>query len=75
MQNFTFVIKHISSTTNKVVDALNRKCLLLQEFRVKTLGFENLKDMYTRDADFGESYEATENPVLRDRTPWIYYMI
>jgi hypothetical protein len=29
MQNFTFVIKHISRTTNKVVDALKRKFLLL----------------------------------------------
>jgi hypothetical protein len=46
MQNFTFVIKHISGTSNKVVDALSRKCLLLQEFRVKTLGFDDLRDMY-----------------------------
>jgi hypothetical protein len=75
MQNFTFVIKHISGTANKVVDALSRKCLLLQEFRVKTLGFENLKDMYAGDTDFGEAYEAAENPVLRDRSPWIDYMI
>jgi hypothetical protein len=75
MQNFTFVIKHISGTANKVTDALSRKCLLLQEFRVKTLGFENLKDMYARDADFGEAYEAAENPVLRDQSPWIDYMI
>jgi hypothetical protein len=29
MQNFTFVIKHISGTANKVVDALSRKCLLM----------------------------------------------
>jgi ribonuclease HI len=29
MQNFTFVIKHISRTANKVVDALSRKCLLV----------------------------------------------
>jgi hypothetical protein len=44
MQNFTFVIKHISGTANKVVDSLSRKCLLMQEFRVKTLGFDNLKE-------------------------------
>ena len=75
MQNFTFVIKHISGTANKVADALSRKCLLLQEFRVKTLGFENLRDMYAGDADFGEAYEAAENLVLRDRSPWINYMI
>jgi hypothetical protein len=29
MKNFTFVIKHIYGTANKVVDALSRKCLLL----------------------------------------------
>jgi hypothetical protein len=69
------VTKHISGTANKVADALRRKCLLLQEFRVKTLGFENLKDMYVGDTDFEEAYEAAKNPVLRDRSPWIDYMI
>jgi hypothetical protein len=69
------VIKHISGTANKVADALSRKCLMLQEFRVKTLGFEKLKDMYAGDVDFAEAYEATENPVLRDRSPWINYLI
>jgi hypothetical protein len=48
---------------------------MLQEFRVKTLGFENLRDMYAGDADFGEAYEAAENPVLRDRSPWIEFLI
>jgi ribonuclease HI len=32
MQNFTFVINHISGTTNKVVDALSRKCLIQDSF-------------------------------------------
>jgi hypothetical protein len=69
------VIKHISGTANKVVDSLSRKCLLLQEFQVKTLGFEDLRDMYAEDQDFKEAYEVAENPVLRDRSPWIEYMI
>jgi hypothetical protein len=75
MQNFTFVIEHISGTANKVVDALSRKCLLLQEFRVKTLGFDDLRDMYANDSDFKEAYEAAKNPVLKDRSPWMEYMI
>jgi hypothetical protein len=75
MQNFTFVIKHISGTTNKFADALSRKCLLLQEFKVKTSGFDNLRDMYAGDPDFKEAYEATENPVLRDKNKWAEYMI
>ena len=69
------MIKHILGTANKVADALSRKCLLMKEFRVKTLAFENLRDMYASDADFAEAYEATENLVLRDRIPWIDYMI
>jgi ribonuclease HI len=60
MQNFTFVIKHIVGNANKVVDALSRRCLILQEFQVKTLGFEHLKDMYCDDTDFKEAYEACE---------------
>jgi hypothetical protein len=32
------------------------------------LGFDDLKDMYADDSDFKEAYEATENPVLRDRS-------
>jgi hypothetical protein len=66
MQSFTFVIKHISGTANKVVDALSRKFLLMQEFRVK---------MYRNDLDFKEAYETSENPILRDRSQWTKYMI
>jgi hypothetical protein len=69
------MIKHIFGTANKVDDALSRKCLLLQEFKVKTLGFDDLRNMYAGDQDFGEAYEAAENPVLRDRSQWIDYMI
>jgi hypothetical protein len=32
MQNFTFVIKNISGSANKVADALTRRCLIMQEF-------------------------------------------
>jgi hypothetical protein len=46
MHNFTFVIKHISGSANKVANGLSRICLTLQEFQVETLGFEHLKEMY-----------------------------
>jgi hypothetical protein len=73
--NFTFVVKHISGTANKFVDALSKKCLLLQEFKVKRLGFDNIRDRYVDDPEFKEVYEATENPVLIDRSQWAAYMI
>ena len=66
MQNFTFVLKHINGSSNKVADALSRRCLVLQEFQVNVLGFEHLKYLYLEDADFREAYEACQNPVLRD---------
>jgi hypothetical protein len=75
MQNFTFVIKHISGTANKVADALSRKCLLLQEFKVRTLGSDDMRNMYADDPNFIEAYEVAENPVLRDRSPWVDYMV
>jgi hypothetical protein len=75
MQKFTFVIKHIAGNTNKVVDVLSRKCLILQEFQVKTLGFEHLKDIYCDDTDFKEAYEECTIPVLRDRSQWTKYMV
>jgi hypothetical protein len=75
MNNFTFVIKYIVGNANKFVNALRRIYLILQEFQVKTLGFEHLKDMHCDDPYFKEAYEACENPVLGDRSQWTEYMI
>lgn len=75
LQNFTFVIKHKSGQSNKVEDALSRMNLIIQEFQVNVLGFDELKDMYKDDPDFKEAYAACENPVSRDKTPWLDYMI
>jgi hypothetical protein len=75
MKKFIFFIKHISGNANKVVDALRRRCLILQEFQVKTLGFDHLKEMYHDYPYFKEAYEACVNPVLRDRSQWAEYLI
>jgi hypothetical protein len=42
---------------------------------VNTLGFDSLKNMYRGDSDFQDAYEACENPILRDRSQWIEYLI
>ena len=69
--NFTFVINHISGNANKVADALSRRCLILQEFQVSTLGFEHLKEMHIEVPYFKAAYEACENPMMGDRSPWM----
>ena len=75
LQKFTFVIKHTSGKSNKVVDALSSVSLLLQEIKVSTLGFENLIDMYKEDVDFKYLYASCENPVTHNRIQWLDYML
>jgi hypothetical protein len=75
MHNFSFVITNISRSSNKVGDALSRRSLIIQEFQVKTLGFEHLKEMYQEDPYFKEDYEACENPFWGDIIPCIEYLI
>ena len=75
MHNFTLFLKHISGHTNKVADALSRRCLILQEHQVIVLGFDHLKEMYKGDPNFREIYEACENPVSKDISPWGEYML
>jgi hypothetical protein len=68
MKRFIFFIKHISGNANKVGDALSSQKFILQEFQVKVLGFDHLKEMYHSDPYFIEPYEASANPVLRERS-------
>jgi len=73
LQSFTFVLKHISGKANKVADALSRRDLLLQENTIQVLAFEHLKYLYQTDIDFKEAYEACQNPMLRNKIPWLEY--
>ena len=75
MQNFTFVFKYISGQTNKALDALIQRFLILYECQVTILGFHYLKEWYKDDPNFNEIYEVCENLVSRDRSPWTKYML
>ena len=75
LQNFTFVLKHISGKENKVVDALSRRCLIMQESQMQILGFDYLKDLYGIETDFKEAFAACKNTVNTDRTPWKAFML
>jgi len=73
LQSFMFVLKHIDGQANKVVDALSRRALLLQESTIQVLGFKHLANLYQTNADFKEAYEACQNPLLRNNSSWLDY--
>ena len=75
LQNFTFIIKHTSGKSNKVVDALSMISLVMQEVKISTLGFENLIAMYKEDVDFMDIYVSCENPFTHNRSQWLDYML
>ena len=75
LQSFTFVLKHISGQSNRVVDALSRRNLIIQENQVQVLGFEYLRDLYETDSDFKSAYRACKNPVEVSRELWTEYML
>jgi hypothetical protein len=58
LQQYTFVLKHKAGTENKVVDALSRKICLLQTHTAHITCFEDLKEHYRADPDFGPIYKA-----------------
>ncbi|XP_013589557.1 PREDICTED: uncharacterized protein LOC106297989 [Brassica oleracea var. oleracea] len=53
LQQFTFVIKHLSGKTNKVADALSRRHSLVATLQVSVPGFAALPDLYPTDPYFG----------------------
>ena len=67
------MLKHISGQANKVADALSRRALLLQESTIQVLVFEHLKYLYQIDTDFNEAYQACQDPLVRDNSPWLDY--
>jgi hypothetical protein len=75
LQNFTFVLKHISGQSNKVADALRGRTLVIQEIQIQVTGFDFMKELYAEDADFKEDFEACKNLVVKDRSPWLEYML
>ena len=48
--------------------------MVFQEFKVSTLGNENLIDTYKEYLYFKDIYASCENPVTHNRSQWLDYM-
>ena len=64
MQSFTFLIKHKSGVTNRVVDALSRRRSFLTEMKVEVLGFDEMKQFYDTNPNFFEAWRECRAPNL-----------
>ena len=58
LQTFTFTIKHKKGKLIKVVDALSRRIMTVQEIHLQSIGIESFKNLYKEDEDFFESYKV-----------------
>lgn len=61
LQNFNFVFKHGSGVVNKVANALNRKGSVLAVAQREITGYEDLKQQYPEDEDFGGIWKHSLN--------------
>ena len=54
IQRLHFTLKHQSSVTDKVADALSRRASLLTILCTEIVGFDCLKELCENDEDFGD---------------------
>lgn len=59
LQQFTFVIKHTSGSSNRIVNALSRRHSLLATMHMTVPGFSSFVDLYASDPLFGKVYADT----------------
>ena len=68
-------MKDRSGKSNKFVDALSIRQILLTEMQIEVVGFKELSTLYPNDPDFGEAWKACIEPITLDRTKWLNFMI
>jgi hypothetical protein len=72
---YSFVLKHGSGKSNKVVDALSRRTALLNTMSIEVVSLNCLKTVYEEDANFSKAWKECKDPWSLDRTPYLDYHI
>ena len=73
LKSYTFVLKHRSGKSNKVVES--RRQILLKKIQIEMVGFKELNTVYPNDLDFDEAWKACTKNVTLDMTKWLDFMI
>ena len=60
LETFPYVIRFKKGKENVVADALSRRYSLLSSLDFKILGFEQIKELYREDVDFGKIFQTCE---------------
>jgi hypothetical protein len=68
-------LKHKLGKSNKVVDALSRRVLLLSTMVIEVVGLDSMKVLYEDDANFVEVWKACKEPWSVDQTPYLGFFI
>lgn len=67
------MLKHESGSKNKVASALSRRTRLLFTLAVEVTRFENLKDKYSHDKNFGRVYGDLAVGLVREYSDYSFH--
>ena len=68
-------MKHRSGKSNRVVDVLSRRHLLLTKMQIEVVGFKELMNLYPEDPNFSKSWKDCIVPITLDRKKWLVFII
>ena len=66
LQEFTFALRHLSGSLNRVADALSRWSSLLTTVSTRITAFEVFPDMYAADPSFGKIFQEVKDGIRHD---------
>jgi hypothetical protein len=75
LQIYSFMLKHRSKKSNKVVYSLNWRIALLNTMSVEVVSLNCLKTLYEEDTGFSEAWKECKETWSLDRTPYPDYHI
>ena len=72
LKSYSFIFNQRFGKSNKAIDALSHRIMLLNDLLVEIFGLECVRELYVEDADLAEAWKAYKTPWSMDRTTsWI----